>query len=115
MTERVPLLLDVDTGIDDAAAIALAWHSPETRLLSVSTVAGNTTIGNATRNTLDVLDLLGASSVEVYQGASRPLVRERSRASRRQASAAGRSFSAWCARACCSSTATSSRCRPASA
>jgi len=76
MTERVPLLLDVDTGIDDAAAIALAWHSPETRLLSVSTVAGNTTIGNATRNTLDVLDLLGASSVEVYQGASRPLVRE---------------------------------------
>ncbi len=76
MTERVPIILDVDTGIDDAAAISLAVHSPEADLLSVSTVAGNTTIGNATRNTLDVLDLLGATEVPVYPGASRPLVRE---------------------------------------
>lgn len=76
MTGRVPLLLDVDTGIDDAAAIALALHSPTADLLSISTVAGNTTIENATRNTLDVLDLLGATKVPVYQGASRPLVRD---------------------------------------
>ena len=61
MTERIPIILDVDTGIDDAAAISLAVHSPDAELLSVSTVAGNTTIENATRNTLDVLDLLGAT------------------------------------------------------
>lgn len=76
MTQRIPIILDVDTGIDDAAAISLALHSPDAELLSVSTVAGNTTIENATRNTLDVLDLLGATGVPVYQGASRPLVRE---------------------------------------
>lgn len=76
MSERIPIMLDVDTGIDDAAAIALAVHSPDAELLCVSTVAGNTTIENATRNTLDVLDLLGAASVPVYPGASRPLVRE---------------------------------------
>lgn len=76
MSERIPLILDVDTGIDDAAAICLAVHSPEAELLSVSTVAGNTTIENATRNTLDVLDLLGATDVPVYRGASHPLVRE---------------------------------------
>jgi len=76
MTERIPIILDVDTGIDDAAAIALAVHSPDADLLSVSAVAGNTTIENATRNTLNVLDLLGATSVPVYPGASRPLVRE---------------------------------------
>ena len=76
MSERIPIILDVDTGIDDAAAISLAVHSPDAELLSVSTVAGNTTIENATRNTLDVLDLLGASEVPVYPGASRPLVRE---------------------------------------
>ncbi|MCO5220908.1 MAG: nucleoside hydrolase [Thermomicrobiales bacterium] len=76
MSARVPLILDVDTGIDDAAAIALAVHSPDAELLSISTVAGNTTIENATRNTLDVLDLLGASAIPVYRGASRPLVRE---------------------------------------
>jgi len=76
MTERIPIILDVDTGIDDAAAISLAVHSPDAELLSVSTLAGNTTIENATRNTLDVLDLLGATEVPVYPGASRPLVRE---------------------------------------
>ena len=75
MSERIPIILDVDTGIDDAAAIALAVHSPDADLLSVSTVAGNCTIENATRNTLDVLDMLGATEVPVYQGASRPLVR----------------------------------------
>lgn len=76
MSKRIPLILDVDTGIDDAAAIALAVHSSDAALLSVSTVAGNTTIEHATRNTLDVLDLLGATNVPVYPGASRPLVRE---------------------------------------
>jgi inosine-uridine nucleoside N-ribohydrolase len=76
VSERIPIILDVDTGIDDAAAICLAVHSPEAELLSVSTVAGNTTIQNATRNTLDVLDLLGAIDVPVYRGASHPLVRE---------------------------------------
>ncbi|MEZ4507044.1 MAG: nucleoside hydrolase [Thermomicrobiales bacterium] len=76
MSDRIPILLDVDTGIDDAAAIALAVHSPDADLVSVSTVAGNTTIENATRNTLDVLDLLGATHVPVYRGASRPLVRD---------------------------------------
>jgi inosine-uridine nucleoside N-ribohydrolase len=76
MTERIPIILDVDTGIDDAAAIALALHSPDAEVLAVSTLAGNTTIENATRNTLDVLDLLGAVEVPVYPGASRPLVRD---------------------------------------
>lgn len=76
MSERIPIILDVDTGIDDAAAISLAVHSHDAELLSVSTVAGNTTIENATRNTIDVLDLLGATDVPVYPGASRPLVRE---------------------------------------
>lgn len=76
MTDRLPIILDVDTGIDDAAAISLAVHSPDAELLSISTLAGNTTIENATRNTLDVLDLLGATEVPVYQGASRPLVRD---------------------------------------
>lgn len=76
MTERIPIILDVDTGIDDAAAICLAVHSPNAELLSISTVAGNTIIENATRNTLDVLDILGATDVPVYRGASRPLVRE---------------------------------------
>ena len=73
--KRIPIILDVDTGIDDAMAIALATRSDTCELVAVTTVAGNTTIDNATRNSLDVLDMLGRSDVPVHRGASRPLVR----------------------------------------
>lgn len=72
---KTPIILDVDTGIDDAAAIALASLSPRADLVAVTTVAGNTTIEHATRNSLDVIDMLGFSHVPLYRGASRPLAR----------------------------------------
>jgi inosine-uridine nucleoside N-ribohydrolase len=68
-----PLMLDVDTGVDDAIAIALAV-ARETNLVGISTVAGNVSVDVATRNTLDVLSHLGRSDVPVHRGASRPLV-----------------------------------------
>lgn len=67
-----PIMLDVDTGIDDALAIALAVESG-VRLVGVSTVAGNTPVQQATENTLRVLGQVGAESVPVHRGASRPL------------------------------------------
>ena len=73
--KRIPIILDVDTGIDDAMAIALATRSDSCELVAVTTVAGNTTIENATRNSLDVLDMMGRSDVPVHRGASRPLAR----------------------------------------
>ena len=70
-----PLMLDVDTGVDDAVALALAVASPEIELIGVSTLAGNVGVERTTENTLRVLDFLGAGNVPVYRGASRPLVR----------------------------------------
>lgn len=70
-----PIILDVDTGVDDAVAIALALADPEIELVACTTLAGNIDVINATNNTLNVLDFLGAPEVPVYQGASRPLVR----------------------------------------
>ena len=67
------LILDVDTGVDDAVAIALAT-TLDFDLIGVTTVAGNVPVETATRNTLDVLAWLGRSDVEVHRGASRPLV-----------------------------------------
>lgn len=67
------LILDVDTGVDDAVAIALAT-TLDVDLVGITTVAGNVPIDYATRNTLDVLDWLGRGDVEVHRGASRPLV-----------------------------------------
>jgi inosine-uridine nucleoside N-ribohydrolase len=73
LNRRLRLILDVDTGVDDALAIALALRHPEVQLESVLTVAGNVGLELTTRNTLRVLDWLGAGAVPVYAGAARPL------------------------------------------
>ena len=70
----MPLILDVDTGLDDALALILAVRSPLVDLLAVTTVAGNVNVFKATANTLAVLHHLGADDVPVHRGASRPLV-----------------------------------------
>jgi inosine-uridine nucleoside N-ribohydrolase len=75
MATAAPIILDVDTGTDDALALAYAVASPEIDLVAVTTVAGNVDVGRATANSLAVLDWLGASDVPVFRGASRPLVR----------------------------------------
>jgi inosine-uridine nucleoside N-ribohydrolase len=68
------VVLDCDTGTDDAIAIMVAALHPEIDLLAVSTVNGNVPLPNTTENTLRVLDHIGAR-VPVYAGAERPLVR----------------------------------------
>jgi inosine-uridine nucleoside N-ribohydrolase len=76
------VILDVDTGVDDALAIALAVGHPDVRLEAVLTVAGNVSLELTTRNTLRVLDWLGDESVPVYTGAEAPLSRTVREASR---------------------------------
>ncbi|MFN8590813.1 MAG: nucleoside hydrolase [Thermomicrobiales bacterium] len=75
MSERTSIILDVDTGTDDALALAFAVNSPHIDLVAVTTVAGNVGVEKTTANSLAVLDLLGASDIPVHRGASRPLVR----------------------------------------
>jgi inosine-uridine nucleoside N-ribohydrolase len=75
MTDSVRVILDVDTGTDDALAIAYAVESPRVDLVAVTTVAGNVDVEKTTANSLAVLDWLGAKDVPVHRGASRPLVR----------------------------------------
>ena len=70
----IDILLDVDTGVDDALAILFAARHPELNLLGVSCVAGNTHVDQVVRNTLKVLDAAGADDVPVARGASRPLL-----------------------------------------
>lgn len=75
MSGRLPVVLDVDTGTDDALALAYAVASPGIELIAVTTVAGNVDVTKTTANTLSVLDWLGAAHVPVHRGASRPLLR----------------------------------------
>ena len=75
MPERVPLILDVDTGIDDSLALLYAAASPEADLLAVTCVSGNTDARSVARNTRAVLELAGRADVEVALGREVPLVR----------------------------------------
>ena len=70
-----PLILDVDTGIDDAMALLYACASPDAELVAATAVAGNTDARQAARNTQAVLELAGRGDVEVALGRERPLVR----------------------------------------
>ena len=73
--DPVPLLIDCDTGIDDALALLYAVASPEAEVVGVSCVAGNVELPHIVRNTLAVLELAGRSDIPVAAGAERPLVR----------------------------------------
>jgi purine nucleosidase len=68
-----PLILDVDTGVDDMVALAFAVASPEVELIAATCVTGNVHVDTVTRNTSLTLELAGAGDVEVARGASEPL------------------------------------------
>ena len=74
-----PFLIDTDTASDDAVALIMALRSPATRVLAITTVAGNVPVRQATRNALYTSELCGAD-IPVYQGASKPLARDLSTA-----------------------------------
>lgn len=69
------MILDCDTGHDDAIALMLASRHPDIELLGVTVVAGNQTLDKTLPNTLNVCDHLGLD-VPVYGGMPLPLVRK---------------------------------------
>jgi pyrimidine-specific ribonucleoside hydrolase len=71
-----PVLLDVDTGYDDALALLTALGSPELSVLGVTCVAGNQDLPQVVDNTLRLLDYVGAAT-PVAAGADRALVEVR--------------------------------------
>lgn len=71
---KVPVVMDVDTGVDDACALLLAALHPDVDLRAVTCVGGNTDVDQVTRNTLAVLEIAGRSDVPVARGAERPLI-----------------------------------------
>ena len=56
MSSRTPVVLDVDTGVDDACALLLAALHPALDLRAVTCVGGNAPLADVVRNTLTVLD-----------------------------------------------------------
>jgi len=73
------VVLDVDTGIDDALALLYAVAHPELDLGAVTCVSGNVALRQVVRNTCFVLDLAQASAVPVGPGADATLLGQRPR------------------------------------
>jgi len=70
----IPVILDVDTGVDDALAILFAVAHPDIDVLGISCVAGNASLERVVENTLRILDVAGAEDIPVAAGARRPLI-----------------------------------------
>ncbi len=70
----IPVILDVDTGIDDALAILTAVKHPGIDVIGISCVTGNASLDRVVENTLRVLDVAGAPEIPVAAGAVRPLI-----------------------------------------
>src|SRR5699024_3554294 len=66
-----PLLLDCDTGIDDALALTYLLNC-DTDLVGISTVSGNTSAQQASANTLALLALAGRPGIPVAVGEHDP-------------------------------------------
>jgi len=70
------MIIDADTGIDDALAILYALKSPSIKVEGITTVFGNINVDQATDNTLRIIALAApAYDVPVAKGAGKPLRR----------------------------------------
>ncbi|WP_419245824.1 nucleoside hydrolase [Serratia sp. NFX21] len=67
------VIFDTDPGIDDTMAMLLAHASDQIELVGITTVFGNATIENATRNALYIKQRFGLTA-DVAVGADTPLV-----------------------------------------
>ncbi|MCL6705708.1 nucleoside hydrolase [Pseudomonas sp. R2.Fl] len=77
MTPPRKIIIDTDPGQDDAAAIMLAFASPqELEILGITVVAGNVPLSLTSRNARIVCELCGRTDAKVYEGVDRPMRRK---------------------------------------
>ncbi|KAI3725227.1 hypothetical protein L1987_65007 [Smallanthus sonchifolius] len=67
------IIIDTDPGIDDSMAIMMAFQTPNLEILGLTTIFGNVSTKDATRNTLLLCEMAGRHGVPVAEGNSRPL------------------------------------------
>lgn len=68
------LIIDCDPGVDDAAALLVALADPRVEVDAITTVRGNASLDQVTRNTQGILAAAGRSDLTIAAGASSPLL-----------------------------------------
>lgn len=71
---KTPIIMDVDTGIDDIFAIMLAAASERIDIKAITTCYGSSSVDQVTLNTLKALEMLGLSGIPVAQGARKGML-----------------------------------------
>ena len=74
---KTSVILDVDTGIDDAVAIAMATYSNKLNVKLITTICGNLSVNEVTKNTLNFLQAINKTKIPVAVGENKPLEREK--------------------------------------
>lgn len=67
------LILDLDTGIDDAMALAYAVGHPDAEVIGVTSVFGNVETEQGVKNASAILKLIGREDIPVFKGATHKL------------------------------------------
>ena len=62
------IIIDTDPGTDDFIAISLALKSNKFDVLGITTVEGNCSLDNATKNAFKTLNMCERDDIEVYKG-----------------------------------------------
>lgn len=71
--DRIPVFVDVDTGIDDTMALAYLLASDDVDLVGIASTAGNVAVDQVCENNLRFLELCRAEDIPVSAGSPQPL------------------------------------------
>ncbi|KAL2509214.1 Uridine nucleosidase 1 [Forsythia ovata] len=73
--KREKIIIDTDPGIDDSLAILMAFQSQDLEILGLTTIFGNVSTEDATRNALLLCEIAGYPDVPVAEGSAEALMR----------------------------------------
>lgn len=79
MRDKIPVIINCDTGIDDAVALMLAEKSGKIDIKLIVTDVGNVQTMQSAQNCLNVLEMIGAADIPVCYGDGKCFVKERDR------------------------------------
>jgi len=68
------VIIDTDTGVDDAMGVVYGLLAPELEVVALTTVFGNMSTDVTTENTLRLLEEVDAPSIPVHRGADKGLL-----------------------------------------
>jgi inosine-uridine nucleoside N-ribohydrolase len=69
------VIIDTDTGVDDAFALLFAMRSPELKIEAITAVSGNVPLELTLPNAMRMVEIAGRTDIPVAGGAKVPLVR----------------------------------------